>query len=265
LEDTKLIGAITSRPLTIYFNNQKTMNIYYVDYLCVNKLYRKKNIAPQLIQTHEYHQSHQNKEIAVSLFKREGELTAIVPLTFYYSYCFDMSNWMKPVAWNNSAKIINCDYKNIYYLYTFIEEQKKQQKWKLVCLPSIANLLELVKTNNIYISMILEKNEIKSAYFFRKVCTCLSKDKYVISCFATIYTNKINENQFIHGFKVVLSEIIQKNPFFYYLCIENISDNNMILQNLLQKSNPILQTKMAYYFYNFAYQSISSNQILMIN
>ena len=83
----KMIGVLTSRPLHVYIKN-KLLDVYYVDYLCVDKSYRKKNIAPQLIQTHEYLQSHSNKKIAVSLFKREDNLTGIIPICVYKTFCF---------------------------------------------------------------------------------------------------------------------------------------------------------------------------------
>ena len=53
---------ITSRPLEVYINSTCFWT-YYVDYLCVHKQHRKKTIAPQLIQTHEYFQRHLNKNI----------------------------------------------------------------------------------------------------------------------------------------------------------------------------------------------------------
>ena len=74
IEENKLIGVITGRPLHVKINsnrNDSEFDVYYVDYLCVNKNWRKKNIAPQLIQTHEYNQSYNNQKICVSLFKRE--------------------------------------------------------------------------------------------------------------------------------------------------------------------------------------------------
>ena len=81
IDENKLIGVMTSRPIHISINNpSSTFDAYYVDYLCVDASYRKKGIAPQLIQTHHYTQSHSNPDISVSLFKREGELTGIVPL-----------------------------------------------------------------------------------------------------------------------------------------------------------------------------------------
>ena len=78
IEENKIIGVMTSRPLHVKINSSSikdsSFDVYYVDYLCVNKDWRKKNIAPQLIQTHEYNQSYNNKKICVSLFKREEEL-----------------------------------------------------------------------------------------------------------------------------------------------------------------------------------------------
>jgi hypothetical protein len=95
IEENTIIGIITSRPLHVEINGRKDakFDVYYVDYLCVNKNWRRKNIAPQLIQTHEYNQSYQNKKISVSLFKREEELTGIIPLTVYKTYCFNIGKW----------------------------------------------------------------------------------------------------------------------------------------------------------------------------
>lgn len=93
IEEQKIIGIMTSRPLHVNIKNGRkdaSFDVYYVDYLCVNKNNRKQNIAPQIIQTHEYNQSHLNKKISVSLFKREEELTGIIPLTVYKTVCYNM-------------------------------------------------------------------------------------------------------------------------------------------------------------------------------
>jgi hypothetical protein len=127
ISNDKLIAVITGRPLHItFFNTNKSnkikgeLDVYYIDYLCVDKLHRKKNIAPQLIQTHEYNQSHLNRNICVSLFKREEELTGIIPLTVYKTYCFNMRNWFKPQDLSAKIQLLNGDKQNIYYLYNFI-------------------------------------------------------------------------------------------------------------------------------------------------
>jgi hypothetical protein len=87
IQQSKLIGIITSRPIHIRINNSSKnitkFDAYYVDYLCIDKSHRKSNKATQLIQTLEYLQRHTNKNISVSLFKREEELTAITTLILY--------------------------------------------------------------------------------------------------------------------------------------------------------------------------------------
>ena len=256
--DKKLISVITSRSLNLYIRkNNIEIPIYYVDYLCVDKMYRKKNIAPQIIQTHEYNQSYLNRKIAVSLFKREGDLTGIVPLCIYKTYCFNMGPWGNPISLPTNISLLEGDKQNLYYLYDFIKD-----KWEVTILPKISNLIELVKTKNIFVRMIIIKGEIYGVYLFKKVCTEISKDKFVISLFSSIKGN-ISFEIFIQGFKVSLADIL-KQESFHYLCIENISNNNIIVNNLLLKSKPESVCPTAYFFYNFAYQTFPSNKILII-
>ena len=270
INDKKLIGVITSRPLSVWINdsNKKqnikdsnSFDVYYVDYLCVDKMYRKKNIAPQLIQTHEYNQSHQNKKISVSLFKREDVLTGIIPICVYKTYGFNMKNWTTPNPLPVPFAILSADQQNLYYLYNFIKDTNK--KWKLVIIPSISNIIELVKTKNIFIKFILLDHEIKAIYFFRKTCTSLNKDKKIISLFASVQGEITNE-LFINGFKCGLSAVV-KEHIFHYLAVEDISDNNIILNNLKIKTHPEIVSPTAYFFYNFAYETFPSNKILIVS
>ena len=269
VQEQKIIGAITTRPLhvtIVHTNKNKNIefNVYYVDYLCVDKNYRKKNIAPQLIQTHEYNQSYQNKQISVSLFKREGELTGIVPICVYKTYCFHMKSWTTPFAFPIEYTLLKGDSQNLYYLYTFIKENIN--KWGITVLPEISNLIELVKTGNVYIYMVLQEQTICAAYFFRKVCTSISMGKEVLSCFASIFKNQeLDETMFIHGFKLAVSSIVKEHKVFHYLTVEDCNDNVLLVQNLLIKSKPYLVSPTAYFFYNFAYQTFPAKKVFILN
>lgn len=271
ISNDKLIAVITGRPLHITFYTNKIkgeLDVYYIDYLCVDKLHRKKNIAPQLIQTHEYNQSHLNRKICVSLFKREEELTGIIPLTIYKTYCFNMRNWFKPTELQASIKLLNGDKQNIYYLYNFINELTKKGKWDLTVLPAMSNLMELVTTGNLFIKMLVYNGDIVAAYIFKKTCTFIEKDKEIISCIASFYKSLtgLKKEEFIQGFKVALWSIIEnKENKFGYLIIEDISDNNYIIKNIKIKTHPMVVSPTAYFFYNFAYNPFKSNRILMIN
>jgi len=265
IETEKIIAVITSRPLHVKINVNKhtVFDVYYVDYLCVNKGWRKKNIAPQLIQTHEYNQSHLNKKICVSLFKREEELTGIIPLTVYKTYCFNMRNWGQPHMLEAKIVLLDGDKQNMYYLYNFMNETSGL--WDIMIYPEISNLIELVNTKNIFIKMIVIDTNIEAAYIFRKSCTFIEKGKEALSCIASIKGNNISISEFIQGFKISTWSIIKTHRNYQYLIIEDISNNNCIINNISIKTYPTAVSPTAYFFYNFAYSPFKNDKCFIIN
>ena len=94
--DRDILGVMTNRPLYISFNNKNiNLTVGYVDNLCVHSSNRKQGIAPNLIQTQYYQIRHMNDKLKVYLFKREGDMTAIVPLTTYKTFTYDISQFPK--------------------------------------------------------------------------------------------------------------------------------------------------------------------------
>lgn len=266
IEDKNIISVITSRPLHVKINNGRkdaVFDVYYVDYLCVHRGFRKKNIAPQMIQTHEYNQSYNNRKISVSLFKREEELTGIIPLTVYKTYCFNMKKWGQPERLEERTSILTGDKQNMYYFYNFMNETNKN--WDIIIYPEISNLIELVVTRNVYIKMLVIDGNIESAYIFRKTCTFIEKEKEIISCIASIKGPIISTNNFVKGFKSSLWSILKEHKNFGYLTIENISDNNCIINNISIKTQPTVVSPAAYFFYNFVYRPFKSEKCLIIN
>jgi hypothetical protein len=271
VEETKIIGAIACRPLHVIIISMKkntNFDVYYIDYLCVNKNWRNKNIAPELIQTHEYNQSYKNRNICVSLFKREEELTGIIPLTIYKTYCFNMNNWSSPVLLNPRITLLTGDKQNMYYLYDFINRITKnelKQRWDILIYPEISNIIELVSTKNLFVKMLVVNGDIVSFYIFRKTCTFIESEKEIISCIASVNGNILTKEEFIQGFKVALWSIIKTHKNFKYLTIENISDNMCIIDNICIRTHPMVVSPMAYFFYNFAYSPFKSEKCLIIN
>ena len=268
IEENKIIGVITCRPLHVSINSVRKdseFDVYYVDYLCVDRFWRKKNIAPQLIQTHEYNQSHNNKKISVSLFKREEELTGIIPLTVYKTYCFPLreKNWGPPDNLGAKVTMLTGDKQNMYYLYNFLKEMKN--KWDISIYPEISNIIELVSTNNLFVKMLVIDGNIESVYIFRKTCIFIEKGEEVISCIGSINGSILTRDEFIIGFKMSLWSIIKVHNNFRYLTIEDISDNTCIINNICASLYPMVISPMAYFFYNFAYSPFKSEKCLIIN
>ena len=266
IEENKIIGVITSRPLHVKINNGRNdanFDVYYVDYLCVHKGWRKKNIAPQLIQTHEYNQSLNNRNICVILFKREEELTGIIPLTVYKTHCFNMRKWKMPEQLASNSVVLTGDKQNIYYFYNFINETA--QKWDILIYPEISNLIELVATKNIFVKMLVIDGDIEAIYIFKKTCTYIEKEKEIISCIASINGTTLSTKEFIKGFKMALWSIIKEHNYFGYLVIEDISDNACIINNISINTYPLVVSPSAYFFYNFAYSPFKSEKCFIIN
>ena len=112
--------------------------------------------------------------------------------------------------------------------------------------------------------MIIEQGEVICAYFFRRSYTYFKKGTEVLCCFASINCSK-NVELFAHGYKVALWKIYESHTAFKCAAIENISDNDVIVDNILERSTPIIVNPNAYFFYNFAYHTFQPKKVLVIN
>lgn len=250
------VGVMTSRPLEFITKTNKLM-VYYVDYLCIEKNFRKKGIAPKIIQTHEYAQRHKNTNIHVSLFKREGELTGIVPLCVYKTNCYYLANLYQEKTISPSIQIIEVDKQNFNYLIDFI---KDVTQFECKILSHYSNILHLIDSKNIKIYISLQNNEIESAFFYRKTC-CFYKHKEIVSLFASIKSNSISNSTFLTYFNKTI-KLLTKN--FYYLAIEELSDN-VLITKYFQNEDVLSSSPTAYFFYNYIYPTTKASNVLIIN
>ena len=203
-----------------------------------------------------------NQKMCVSLFKREGELTGIVPITSYITFLFDMKNWIKPPKeMHSKTTLLVGDSQNMYYLYNFINENIK---WDITIVPELSNLISLVSSKNLYIYMMMTDMEMEAIYVFRKTCTNIEKGKSMLSLIGTINSKPNPTNKFIQGFKNALWEILLTNPEFHYLAIEDNSDNNCIIENIKIKTHPTCESPTAYFFYNYARSPVSPYRAFII-
>jgi len=138
-------------------------------------------------------------------------------------------------------------------------------KFDIFIQPELSNILELIKTKNIYIYMMICGGEVKSVYFYKKSCTFIRKSCEAICCIATInsFSNK-KTDLFIQGFKNTLWKVANENNF-KFLIIEDVSDNYLIIENLTIRTKPCIISPTAYFFYNYIYHTLKSNKLLILN
>jgi len=258
-DSTEILASMISYPIQIRINNQK-MNAYYVDYLCVDSDHRKKNIAPQMIQTHHYYQRHLNKNITVSVFKREGKLNLAIPICVYTSYGFSISN-MRLTKLPININLIEVGKNNITHLFDFM--QLNNTKFDIFLSTYISNVLELIKTENIYVYMLIQEQNVLAVYYFKKLCTYLQHDKEVLVCYASVNCCK-NEDIFIEGMYHSIRNILKRFPKYSQLYIEGLSDNYILINDLFKMTKSLYKIISAYYFYNFAYPSFQPEKTLIL-
>jgi len=287
----KVVGVMTSRPLNICIKTEPSLSIdfpvYYVDFLCVDKMKRKQNVAPQLIQTHEYVQSHQSRKISVSLFKREGELTGIVPLTTYSTYCYPVTNVVvdADADLNAGTTVVLVTTTNIRLLYDFLQAEMKGENSKkdIFILPHLGNIMECIRTDNImaYMCVNQENDKVLACYFFRDTQTFI-EDKLVISCFASLRCAAFGRSDFVSGAQIAWINLLQTNKRdknshqpnkkekekrkekeIGFLSVEAVSDNGEFMDEMTE-SEAIAVSPTAYFFYNFAYSPFEAKRCFIL-
>ena len=275
---TDIVSVITARSMNITFKNKPAFPLYYVDNLCVHPDYRKHGIAQQMIQTHYYNLRKNNKKIQVCLFKREGELNAIVPLVAYKTTGYNIKNisLLNDLSLQNQYQhylnIIEIGTSQLSLLIDFIYSQKNN--FDCIIMPDVSNILNMIKSENIYIYGVLTENYLTAIYVFRKPNLYYEKEE-AIECIMSIdgflknnNNNNNDDNSFIRGFNISLNKIKEKLKISILL-VENTSNNNKIthyLNNLfiIQKNNILFESPTAFFLYNYVSHSVPSEKILIL-
>tara|TARA_Y100000389_G_scaffold205118_1_gene263464 strand:+ start:3324 stop:4523 length:1200 start_codon:yes stop_codon:yes gene_type:complete len=256
ITDKDTLSVISARPLHVSLKGMETFPTYYVDNLCVKPSMRKKGIAPKIIQTLYYDIRRGNHKIKNCLFKREGEMTAIVPLTTFACKCYDTKSWGDPNKQHASMQLIEIGNDNLTLLAEYIFNQKN--KLNCVILPEITNIAKLIKNENISVYGIINNDSLISLYLFRDSATIYKDDK------ALDLVGSINScptvDIFINGFKTALSRCCKKYDTSLIL-IDELGANNLI--SLYAKNNNMLlhfESIAAFFFYNYVSYTIPPNE-----
>ena len=301
--DSALVGCITSRLINTYINgtNHRT---FYVDYLCVHEDYRKKGVAPQLIETITYYQRKHHKNFEINLFKKEHSTHWIISLVSYNTYFYEidrwnLSNYREPVVRNGTA-LLQVKQENASLWLDFL----KQQREKL--LNNTENkIYNKGNTKNINIKCFIQSDDdvligqinmgVYIVYLLVQIGTNIPVACYIFKDSGTKYTMsngndtiglevqscfKIDEcdnDTFVDGFYHALFKVQQicevsekdektnKTPKYQMLLFENISDNNIIRNNFLfNKKLCCGKMPATFYFYNYATRRVKPEEIVVI-
>ena len=247
-KDDYIIGCITTRPVNVtYYKSNTHLVAYYCDWLTVHKMWRKKGVAQQLIQTHEYMQRKTiDNRHKVSLFKREGNpLSSVVPFISYDAKMYNLTYCIIP-TFALTTKITRVDKKNFRDFAEFLLTNA-QKRFGLGIIVDYPAILELISSNNYHAYMVcrIDSNEILSCFIFRESKASMNNVDIII-LIASICCDD-NGNDYFNA--------ILHNYSGYYVVIEEISDN--VILKPPNGARLVTTIPMSYYWYNFAYYTPS--------
>ena len=261
-ENIDIDGIITARPVNLTIKNLTKIPVYYIDFLCVNKHKRKKGIASKLIQTHEYNQRHLNKNVSVSLFKREGELVGIVPLVVFKNNFYKITTELTllPSQTFTQIKYFFINKVNFYLFINFLIEFYYLFDCVAVVEPS--NILKLIEAGHLFIVVGLLDGKIISSFIFKDFNITYKSEKMIELCSSLInpeYLKYITE-LFSNSISLLNKKIIAK-----YLNIETLSNSGLLIQSF-EKNNifPIISSSSAYFLYNYSLSPILPEKCLIL-
>lgn len=78
-----LIAAISARCMTLSLPGRAPLEMYYIDNLCVHPGHRRRGLAPKSIRTLYQDISENVPDVRVYMFKREGKVMGVIPLTAF--------------------------------------------------------------------------------------------------------------------------------------------------------------------------------------
>ena len=265
--DDELIGVTSARVLNITIKGSIKFPAYYVDHLCVKPGYRKKNIAPQMIQTFYYNVARNNPKVNAYMFKREGQLNAIVPLICYDTHHFDISIFSADSLLTANLSVIHITAQSLNVFTNFIKEH--MDKFDCMVLPDVSNLLHLIKSDKLWLYAVLKENgEIIAAYVFRPLELYYEGQK-TIECIAIISNCK--KDILLAGFNMALIESQNKSMKISQrlngvLLIEETAHSKSVIQGLLNNFTSLRKymSPTAFFLYNYACYSFIKDRTLLI-
>jgi hypothetical protein len=271
-----IIGCIMSKAVCITIPTGEFYS-YYVDFFCIKNEYRKLGYAEIMIQSHEYSNRMKTKDIQVHLFKREGDITGIVPVVKYDTYLFKLNKYcvsspsrflynIKNIYHTQSPILLEITKLNIHLIYDYLSGIKKDIIFQFTATVHISNFKELIETKNIYCFVLMYNQRIYASYFLRNTFMEIDNDGIshpCLSCFASIKDNEydlITEYSFPQTFHQVIQIIQSDKVKFSHLFIEHISHNYLLINDC----EYISKTKTAYFLYNYILQPLKQKNVFII-
>lgn len=174
-EATAIAAVLASKPTTIFFFNRQTATYdeyvaqYWFGLTVANYLdeTKKRDHTRKLIQTHHYNVRLAGGE-CIAIFKKDT-CDGVVPFFTYTSHLFNRKILARVPLLQPPLRILQINATNIKLLDDFFTLIKENPHLNLdiIMMPSVANILAMLRTRQLFIYCLVLKEVIYSVYVFR--------------------------------------------------------------------------------------------------
>jgi hypothetical protein len=203
-------------------------------------------------------------DVQVSIFKREGQAMGLVPMISYKTFIYDTQTCDFISSSRENYDIIRIDKSNMNIFIDFYKENVGQFSASIIA--DYSNILELIITNNLFIYVLISREEHKSPkaiYIFRDSKTTFNYNNNpqdILILVASIKEKKLKDDIFTSFFYniIIREEFAKLNN---YIAIENLSHNKIIVNKY---PHYLTHITSSYYFYNYICKTLVSEKTLII-
>lgn len=249
----KLQSCMVSKILNGVIHNNK-LKISYIHSFKIHKLAKNKKLEYQKLFYTHYFNSRRIGSPHIFLFKKKGSLPWVTPCTTFFSYTFD-TKYINIVNFNipNNISIRQIKSASIRMIINFFGEISN--KFKFYSIPDFANLKNMISTNLITPFVLMDNNTIVGLLIFRN-------DEKSTSLIASACFPKYRD--YLYPALQNSLHLLKKYKNYSFIVVENISNNNYIIKEILKRKFPKEKEQISYYFYNFSIRPFMSPSCFLI-
>ena len=239
-ETKKLHSCMLTKTLNSVIHNNKIKLSFIHSYKIHKTSKNNKTDYHKLFYTHCFN-SRAIGSPHIFFFKIKSYIPWIAPCTTYFSYKFD-TKYMNEVNFNipNNISIREIKTSSFRMILHFLGEISK--KFTFYSIPEYTNLKNMISTNLITPFALIDNNQIVGLLIFRNN-----------SKFTTLIASACFPKYRAYLFPSLQNSLylLKKYKAFKTVKVENISNNNYIIKEILKRKFPKEKEQISYYFYNF--------------
>lgn len=291
LVDSRLIGFTSSRGIQIWILGAGLGTMcpaYYMDWFCLSRhTQNQKQAAYQLFQTHEWNQRIADKDVHVTLFRRDTHLCAgVVPFVRFRSATYPLRNLqIEALPPDFQLKLVRHNH-HTHFVYDFLDQFDTSHLFDAAAFVDKASIHELLAARQLFVGALIQKEQLYGLYFLKNANIKYDELEdigsgqvggdtlHLVASFSNTESSDLFYTGFLHCMREVLkdrcttlsatttnrkSKAIRRqaiNERFGILMMDAIGHSMSIVERWETQNVAMVRVESAYYLYNYVWSKL---------